>query len=104
MARMVPLPVKVDPNMLIALQNAAAKRDLSLSEYVRDVLSQQSDQEDRFDALIRLIEQSDFDKSKSILIEMLLLIRMAAGADKVKVIDAEMRRINIEKWSAKNEK
>lgn len=104
MARMVPLPVKVDPNMLIALQNAAAKRDLSLSEYVRDVLSQQSDQEDRFDALIRLIEQSDFDKSKSILIEMLLLMRMAAGADKVKVIDAEMRRINIEKWSAKNEK
>lgn len=104
MARMVPLPVKVDPNMLIALQNAAAKRDLSLSEYVRDVLSQQSDQEDRFAALIRLIEQSDFDKSKSILIEMLLLMRMAAGADKVKVIDAEMRRINIEKWSAKNEK
>lgn len=104
MARMVPLPVKIDPNMLIALQNLAAKRELSLSEYVREVLSQQSDQEDRFDALIRLIEQSDFDKSKAILIEMLLLMRVTAGADKMKVVDAEMKRINIEKWSARNEK
>lgn len=104
MARMVPLPVKIDPNMLIALQNSAAKRELSLSEYVREVLSQQSDQEDRFDALIRLIEQNDFDKSKAILIEMLLLMRVTAGADKMKVVDAEMKRINIEKWSARNEK
>lgn len=104
MARMVPLPVKIDPNMLIALQNSAAKRELSLSEYVREVLSQQSDQEDRFDALIRLIEQSDFDKSKAILIEMLLLMRVTAGADKMKVVDSEMKRINIEKWSARNEK
>ncbi len=103
MARMVPLNAKVSLEFREKLQQLAMEQDVSYSEYVRELLERKIEKEDHLSALIRLLEASDFDKTKSVLVELLLLMRVVAGADKQRTVKAQLIRLGIEPWSNSDE-
>lgn len=101
---MVPLPVKVPPDLLEKLQERAADTGQVFSPYVRGLLTDRLQADDRNEALMRLIESTDFEKNRSILIELLLLVRMLAGNERTKIVDSMLLKLGIEKWSVEDEK
>lgn len=103
MARMVPLPVKIKEELLHELQDRAATLEMpSFSEYIRLLLTKNAEQENQMSAMIRMIEEIDFDKNKSILIEILLLMRLMSTTTNNSVVKNEMAKLGIEPWSKNN--
>lgn len=101
---MVPLAVKVPLDLLEKLHERAANTNQVFSPYVRGLLQDRMQADERNEALMRLIESTDFEKNRSILIELLLLVRMLAGNERTKVVDGMLFKLGVEKWSVEDEK
>lgn len=99
-----PLPVRFEEALIEQLRAKAAASNLRLTDYVTNALTGHLTEINRLESLVRMIEISDFDSNKSILLELLLLGRHSASKSTVSEVHAAMKFYGVEPWRNKSER
>lgn len=98
-----PLPVRFEERLIEQLRERASASNLRLTDYVTNVLTGHCSEMDRLESLVRMIEVSDFDSNKRILLELLLISRHSASKSAVSEVHAAMKFYGVEPWRNNNE-
>jgi len=98
------IPIRLSHEKWSRYTKEATKCSLPLSTYLREKLEKEEDKDSELASIRRLIErQAQRSSDEGLLSEIILLLRMLAGPQKVLLAQKELERIGVEVWKQEEE-